>query len=589
MRRRTSLAIAVALATALTLPAAGFGPAGAASTFTFFGSGYGHGVGMSQWGAYGLAQMGWTHTHILTHFYQGTAVERRDTLPRTLRVELTYGRGLVHLRAQAGPARLWQGDPAKHVLVGEIPEGRTWTVAAKDGGYAVRDAAGDLVGGRWWGSPSVPLTLTYANVGSRMFIPEADAIWGRGFSYARGTIAFGLYGCGNAGGCAERVVAHVSLEQYLYGLGEVPASWPMESMEAQAVAARSYAVHAIRHVGVRPDCDCHLTDGSGDQTYIGYDREAGTDGGRWVKAVDATRSQVVIYGGEVIQAFYAASDGGHSDNVEDIWHGGNPAYAIPWLTGVCDPGESTTSNPWTDWTKSFDAATLTARLAPYTGSIGTITGFGNVLRTGSARILSLRANGTGGSAAVTGAELKAGLGLYDDRVWINSDRNVTGALREKYDGLGCGPGLPTSPRAAVEGGAQQFFDRGGLYRNADRGLTVWLKGAIDLEYRAVGAGSGPLGVPMTTARSLPTGRGRSCTDCRRVAFVGGRIYWKGSVGAHALWGAVLDAYLGVGGAGGALGFPLTRVRTTTDGGRRAGFEHGRVLCPARSACGVTTR
>lgn len=40
--------------------------------FIFFGSGWGHGVGLSQWGAYGLAQDGWTHQQILTHFYSGT-------------------------------------------------------------------------------------------------------------------------------------------------------------------------------------------------------------------------------------------------------------------------------------------------------------------------------------------------------------------------------------------------------------------------------------------------------------------------------------------------------------------------------------
>ena len=47
----------------------------------------------------------------------------------------------------------------------------------------------------------------------------------------------------------------------------------------------------------------------------------------------------------MIQAFYAASDGGHTDSVQDVWHGGNPAYKIPWLTGVCDPGESTDGEP----------------------------------------------------------------------------------------------------------------------------------------------------------------------------------------------------------------------------------------------------
>jgi SpoIID/LytB domain len=198
-----------------------------------------------------------------------------------------------------------------------------------------RDSA--LVGGHTWGSPSRDLFLTYADAGARVFIPEADSIWYDGFAYARGTIEFNLTSCAGAGGCVERL----GLQSYLDGLGEVPASWPMQAMEAQAVAARSYAVYAMRHYGIRADCNCHLTDGSGDQTYIGYDRESGTDGGRWVHAVTASRGEIVTYRGAVIQAFYAASDGGHSDSVQDVWHGGDPAYAIPWLTGVCDPGEWT--------------------------------------------------------------------------------------------------------------------------------------------------------------------------------------------------------------------------------------------------------
>ena len=70
----------------------------------------------------------------------------------------------------------------------------------------------------------------------------------------------------------------------------------------------------------------------------------------------------------MIQAFYAASDGGHTDSVEDVWHGGNPAYKIPWLTGVCDPGESTGANPWTDWTQVLHRRRRDRRGSrPYTG------------------------------------------------------------------------------------------------------------------------------------------------------------------------------------------------------------------------------
>jgi len=46
------------------------------SSFVFNGKGYGHGVGLSQWGAKGMAEKGYTYTEILEHFYPGTRIER---------------------------------------------------------------------------------------------------------------------------------------------------------------------------------------------------------------------------------------------------------------------------------------------------------------------------------------------------------------------------------------------------------------------------------------------------------------------------------------------------------------------------------
>jgi SpoIID/LytB domain protein len=586
-RRRSSLAIVAALAVTLAFVPVVEGPVRAASTFTFHGSGYGHGIGMSQWGAYGLAKMGWSHRRILTHFYRETHVERLGTLPVTIRVGLTSGRSLVHLRSTGGPVKLWEGRPSEGTPIGTIAPEETWTVTAKDGDHAVRDGSGALVGTRW-GSSQEHLYVTFPGPGSGVFVPEADAIWSEGFTYTRGVLEFNLHGCGAGAGCAERLIAQVSLEEYLYGLGEVPASWPMESLEAQAVAARSYAVAGMRS-GLRADCNCHLSDGAGDQVYVGADRELGLRGERWIRAVDATRSQVVTHEGAVVQAFYAASDGGHTEDVENVWHGGDDAYAIPWLRGVCDPGESTLANPWNDWTRSFDAATVTSRLATYTGSIGTIVSFGDVRRGTSGRILTAVANGASGSATVTGNEIQAALGLPDDRVWINADRSVTGPLRESYDGLMCAPGLPVSATSAVPGGTQQLFTDGGLYRNAALDLTLWLRGALDHEYRALGAAAGVLGLPVGDARALRTaGAGTTlvCEDCRRVDFAGGRIYLTDGIGARALWGRVLKTYLRARGIGGALGSPVTRVRRIPGGGAQAAFEGGRISCPLGAPCTV---
>jgi SpoIID/LytB domain protein len=341
----------------------------------------------------------------------------------------------------------------------------------------------------------------------------------------------------------------------------------------------------VKHYGRRADCNCDITDGAGDQTYIGWNREGGSDGDRWVKAVTSTAGEVVTYGGALIQAFYAASDGGHSDSVEDVWHGGNPAYKIPWLTGVCDPGESTGANPWTAWTKHYTASEVTSRLAPYTGSIGTIRRFTSIRRGEGGRIISAVADGAGGRATVTGTEMKSALGWYDERVWINSDRTIRGPIRETYDRLGCRPGLPASPQRAVTGGSQQFFATGGVYANHNSGLTVWLRGPIDQEFRAVDAAAGVLGVPTTTPSAL-TARSGTCSGCKRIMFAGGRIYYAPATGAHALWGPVLDAYLNHGGVDGQLGLPTTRVRHPASGGAKARFQYGQITC-AGGTCSVT--
>jgi SpoIID/LytB domain protein len=549
----------------------------AADSFRFYGSGYGHGIGASQWGANGLAKKGWSYRQILTHFYSGTRVVESSTLPKKIRVGLTSGRTTIHLTAKNGPVRLWLDGPGA-TFVARIPWGETWAVSAASSvsKYAIRDEAGALVGGKQWGGPARPLFATFSDTGARVFVPEADEVWHRGYTYAYGFLEFDLFACADR--CDERLTIELPFERYLRGLGEMPSSWPAAALRSQAVAARTFATYKIRNYGLRSSCDCHLADGAGDQVYVGWNKESAPDGDRWVAAVVDTAGEVVTYGGSVIQAFYAASDGGHSENVEDVWHGGNPAYAVPYLRGVCDPGEYTSANPWTDWTRSFTASNLSSRLARYTGGIGTISRFTDVRRGISGRIVSAIARGTGGSASVAGSELKAALGLPDGRVWINRDRNVLGAVRAKYDAVMCRPGLPRSTVLVLDHGSRQLFDRGGIYRNGKVDLTVWLKGSIHTEYLGVGGAGGRLGLPVSKpARPLRPYGAESCSGCLRITLEGGRIYFKPGLGAHALWGPVLSEYLSRGGAQGALGYPKTRVRVV-DGVSRASFEHGTISC-----------
>jgi SpoIID/LytB domain protein len=577
--RRSFTALLIPLLVALSLLSA---PAASAArrSFTFYGSGSGHGIGLSQWGSYGLALRGWSPAHILRHFYRGTRVGKVPT-PSRIRVGLTSSRSVIHLTARRGPVRVWVGRPGR-TLIGTIHAGRTWRVQAKGTRYRVLNDSGKVVRGRRWGGPNVDLFATFTPRGGHAFVPEADA-GGSGYEYGRGYLEFNLTAC--AGGCSERLILSAPFEAYLYGLGEVPSSWPVASLRTQAIAARTYALYAMRNVGLRSSCNCHVYDDTSDQVYVGWSKESGPGGSRWVSAVRTTRRVAVSTRGAVIQAFYAASDGGHSENVEDVWHGGNPSYAISYLRGVCDPGEYTSANPYKRWATTYTARQVTSRLAQDTGSIGRVTGFIRTRRGRSGRIMTITVVGASGRASITGADLRIDLGLLDTRVWINSDRTITGGVRAKYDALMCAPGLPTSSVHVVAGGARQWFGRTGIYRNAKANVTVWLRGAVDAEYRRVGDAAGILGLPKHAPVHV---RARTaCPTCRRVDFQHGAIWAKPGAGANALWGRVYRAYLGRRGSGGPLGFPTTRPRRIANGSSRALFEHGSITCrPHQPSCTV---
>ena len=571
MRRIRSLVLVVAVSAALS-PAVS---AHAGNAFTLYGSGWGHGLGLSQWGAYGLASEGWTSNQILTHFYSGTKVSEMSDPPGDIRIALTSGEKAIHLTAAAGPVRLSVGQPVGGKPVGKIPDGETWVIKVVDGAYEIHDAAGEVVGGQTWGSESSDLFATYADHGARVTVPEGGA------TYNRGSLEFNLMAC--TGGCSLRLILQVPFEQYLLGIGEVPSSWPIEALRAQATAARSFALYKIRTYGVQATCNCHLTDGSNDQVYIGWDKEGGFDGKRWVKAVRSTAGQIVTYQGAVALTVFTASDGGHTEDLNVQW--GTPLATYPYLAGVCDPGDYTAANPWSDWNRQFSAHALTTALVAYTGDIGTLSGFGTVRRGVSGRIVDAVVQGADGDATVTGSELRSALSLPDDRVWINADKNVLGDIRAKYDSLMCEPGQPTSTTKTVPGGSRQEFQTGAIYRNSTVEATVWLKGPAYEEYLTAGGAPGPLGLPIADPINIEKLLGLTCPQgCSRVDFEHGRIYWKGGIGAFALSGDVLAFYLDHGGAGGPLGFPTSRVLQGNNGSTSATFEHGTIKCSTGGTC-----
>jgi len=263
------------------------------ATFDFFGSGWGHGIGFSQWGAYGLAQFGWTHQQMLTHYYTGSTVGPAPAgSPTFLRVGLSWDRSALHLKANGGDVVLRRGGPTNKDFL-TIPNGYQWTIqAVSPGQFKITNAVGTVVatvGGTHW-----QLDAVFQSPSSRVTIPEA------GHAYSRGYIEMNVYRPCSACNWDLRAIAVVSPQEYLYGLGEVPSTWPKEAMEAQVDAARTYAFDVVesdgQHRTSHGDCNCGLYPSSVDQAYDGWDKE--NQGPGWPAAVYATDNEVVTYQGK---------------------------------------------------------------------------------------------------------------------------------------------------------------------------------------------------------------------------------------------------------------------------------------------------
>lgn len=189
-------------------------------------------------------------------------------------------------------------------------------------------------------------------------------------------------------------VNYVDLEHYLYSVvgGEMPTQWPLESLKAQAVAARSYVLYRRdRNQGEIFD----VGDTTAWQVYRGLEEEASST----LAAVDATQGQVMTHNNRIIEAVFHSSSGGHTENVEDIW-----SSAIPYLRGVVDFDQAA---PVYEWNKQVSANELQKTVS----GVGNIYSFTPVETTPRGRVVKMQVTGDQGSKVVDGTALRSSLGL----------------------------------------------------------------------------------------------------------------------------------------------------------------------------------
>ncbi len=309
----------------------------------FTGGGWGHGVGMSQYGAYGRGAAGHTAAQILAHYYQGTTL---GAYPVTNDVRVRLARVNEVVFEPTAPLPLVLDG----VTIGSAPGGSSVRVLYTGTGVQV-EVAGLCAPGACVGTELIaPLT-----------VDQPVRVSSTGHRYHRGRLR------ARPDGSAMLVLNDgLTMDAYLYGLSEVPSSWPAATLQAQAIAGRSYAesrVAARRASGTPYD----LFATTADQAFTGYEKERGALGGSWAAAVDATSTQVLTSGGTPITAFYTSSNGGHSENSEYAF-----VETLSYARGAPDSFDSY-QNPFGSWQREYTIADMSRWLAQATDTnVGTI-------------------------------------------------------------------------------------------------------------------------------------------------------------------------------------------------------------------------
>ncbi|WDV47536.1 SpoIID/LytB domain-containing protein [Clostridiaceae bacterium M8S5] len=129
----------------------------------------------------------------------------------------------------------------------------------------------------------------------------------------------------------------LKLNEYLYGVvaKEISSTWPIESIKAQAVAARNYGA---MYIGKGKAGEYDLDDTQNSQSYEGYSFEKAIIN----KAIDDTKDVVIKYKGEIVPTYYHSNSGGHTEDSENVW-GGYEGY----IRGVED--EFSIGSPSDTW------------------------------------------------------------------------------------------------------------------------------------------------------------------------------------------------------------------------------------------------
>lgn len=353
------------------------------ATITISGKGFGHGIGLSQYGARGAARAGLNADQIAAFYYPGTTrgtagghISVRITADNDGHTTVAHQTGLQVIEVASGkrfnmwPNRTTQwrlsyggGDTT---LLSSLENGR-WIYAGRFKGDA------EFYGGS--GGPPVTLIL-----------PNGQRKQYRGS--LRATIP-------SPGAAPRETVNLLQLDHYLLGVVplEMPSSWEPAAVQAQAIAARSYAARQRLTPKAR---NYQICDTTSCQVYGGYSAEQAAS----TRAVQATASRVLMHGGQPAFTQFSSSSGG--------W---TAQGSQPYLVAKEDPYDKPSGNPNHLWSVQVTDTTI-ERAWPQIGDLNALfitdrTGNGDW----QGRVNTITFRGSRGSVTLTGNQVRSALGL----------------------------------------------------------------------------------------------------------------------------------------------------------------------------------
>jgi stage II sporulation protein D len=243
------------------------------------------------------------------------------------------------------------------------------------------------------------------------------------------------------------VINRLNVEEYVMGLmkSEISPLWPFESLKAQAVVARTYALYQLdRNHTMRYD----LKASSESQVYSGI---AGEDP-KTNLAVETTKGEVLITAGGYLPSFYHACCGGHTDDAQYVFHD------HPALIGVqC---EFCKDSPHFEWENKISPVQLRNLFLRQLYRMGTINSIRILNRNPNGRIETLLIAHSLGQEIISGKQLRMLIGNN-----IIRSTNFQIITQEEdgsfvFNGLGWGHGV-----GLCQWGAKAMAEQGANYKD----------------------------------------------------------------------------------------------------------------------------